>query len=613
MKRIVFAFVTALIALPALCAAAPRVLSLHQVHRIGQAPRIDGELGDECWDELLKQTGFYEFGTKTPRPAAVRTAWRAGFDGKGLYLAVRNYEEHPEEIRAKVTRRDGANLWRDDSVELYFSPGPEVPQTYRKLVINAAGTQWDQVWKGRGKADTGWDADGWTSGVSRDQTGWTIEMHVPWSDLGATPREGDLWRFALIRYSYTEGKRFAASAFRAQFDAPEAFGYLYFGDLRPEDGPAIRQLADKIPGEWYLPVDRRCLVQEGRELKITTRNDVLTTQKTDIATRLQQARGVLTDDHPVLQRAANRYAGQIEAVPASAETVPAFMQRLAQLHAIREKLPDLDPSVEIAGPVRNAKKGVDVFTVRSPYLGGANKVEVLLPDDFAPQKRYRVLYVLPVNAGIGGRWGDCLQQVKKTGLHNEHDLICVTMAFDTTPWYGAHATDPSIRHEAYIKEVVVPLVEKHYPAGKSAENRLLLGFSKSGWGSFSLLLRSPQFFGYACSWDAPLIMDGDDYGIWSTEKHWGTKENFLRYLPTKWAAENADKFRQQKRLVLLGHQLFGNRWACPEDSPHTATFHERLSRLDIRHVYDNTIEAPHSWNEKWLVPAIRRLVEIAGD
>jgi S-formylglutathione hydrolase FrmB len=143
------------------------------------------------------------------------------------------------------------------------------------------------------------------------------------------------------------------------------------------------------------------------------------------------------------------------------------------------------------------------------------------------------------------------------------------------------------------------------------DGRLLLGFSKSGWGSFSLLLRNPEFFGYACSWDAPLVMDGDDYGIWSTEKHWGTKENFMRYLPTKWAEKNVGAFRKQKRLVLLGHQFFGNRWACPKDSPHTRTFHERLEELNIPHVYDNTIKAPHSWNQKWLRPAIERLARIA--
>jgi hypothetical protein len=49
-----------------------------------------------------------------------------------------------------------------------------------------------------------------------------------------------------------------------------------------------------------------------------------------------------------------------------------------------------------------------------------------------------MLYVLPVNAGIGGRCGDCLQEVKKTGLHTEHDLICVTMAFNTTPGQTRH-------------------------------------------------------------------------------------------------------------------------------------------------------------------------------
>jgi len=43
--------------------------------------------------------------------------------------------------------------------------------------------------------------------------------------------------------------------------------------------------------------------------------------------------------------------------------------------------------------------GIRSYTVTSAYQKGPNKLEVLLPDDYSPTNHYRVLYLLPVNAG----------------------------------------------------------------------------------------------------------------------------------------------------------------------------------------------------------------------
>ena len=56
-----------------------------------------------------------------------------------------------------------------------------------------------------------------------------------------------------------------------------------------------------------------------------------------------------------------------------------------------------------------AEKGVWRFAVTSPYQKGENAVEVLLPDDFNKTTKYRVLYCLPVETGIGGQFGDALR------------------------------------------------------------------------------------------------------------------------------------------------------------------------------------------------------------
>ena len=117
------------------------------------------------------------------------------------------------------------------------------------------------------------------------------------------------------------------------------------------------------------------------------------------------------------------------------------------------------------------EKGVWVYDVSSQYLSGSNPVEVLLLPNYDSARAYRVLYVLPVHPGIGGRWGDGLQEIRKLGAHESHDLICVSPAFDGWPYYGSYASDPQTRHEEYILEVLVPLIERLYTTPATPEGR----------------------------------------------------------------------------------------------------------------------------------------------
>ncbi len=60
----------------------------------------------------------------------------------------------------------------------------------------------------------------------------------------------------------------------------------------------------------------------------------------------------------------------------------------------------IETSVEISDAERDAD-GFLVHRVRSPYQSGPTHVKVLLPDRLDDGGRYRVLYVLPVEAGDG--------------------------------------------------------------------------------------------------------------------------------------------------------------------------------------------------------------------
>jgi len=244
-----------------------------------------------------------------------------------------------------------------------------------------------------------------------------------------------------------------------------------------------------------------------------------------------------------------------------------------------------------------AADGVLSHSVRSPRQRAATEIRVLLPDDLDAAKRYSVLYVLPVEAERGTQWGDGLVEAKRLGLHNRFQLICVAPTFADLPWYADHPTDEGLRQESYLLRDVVPFVDAHYPVVPDASGRLLVGFSKSGWGAFSLLLRNPSVFSKAAAWDAPLNMQAPDkYGMGPI---FGTQENFERYQITRLLPERAAELRAQTRLFHLAYDNFRE---------HHAAIEAILIAQNIAHVYRDGPKRKHIWESGWLEEAVELMV-----
>jgi len=200
-----------------------------------------------------------------------------------------------------------------------------------------------------------------------------------------------------------------------------------------------------------------------------------------------------------------------------------------------------------------------------------------------------------------------LDEVKAHDLHNKYSLICVYPTFSHLPWYADHPADPQIRQESYFVRVVVSAVEARYPTQTKPEGHLLVGFSKSGWGAFSLLLRYPELFGRAAAWDAPLWVDRPvPFGMGGV---FATQENFEKYQISKLLGRQAELLARPKsqhpepRLVLLGYDNFRR---------HHQTAHDAMQNWKIPHVYRDGPQRKHHWQSGWLPEAVECLVEKKG-
>jgi S-formylglutathione hydrolase FrmB len=255
-------------------------------------------------------------------------------------------------------------------------------------------------------------------------------------------------------------------------------------------------------------------------------------------------------------------------------------------------VPALDPNVKIS-TAKTDTNGFLIHRVQSEYQAGETEIRVLMPDK--PAAKCRVLYVLPVEATNSVFWGEALGEIKKHDLHNQHGLICVYPTFSHLPWYVDHPTNPQIRQETYFLKVVVPFVEKNYPAGHEQDDRWLLGFSKSGWGAWTLLLRHPEVFGKAAAWDSPLMMEKGLYGMANIA---GTQENFENYQVKSLLRKAGANLGQGNRLILLGYGNFRE----PMQQAH-----ELMDSLKIPHEYRDGPFRKHHWNTGWVSEAVELL------
>ncbi len=238
--------------------------------------------------------------------------------------------------------------------------------------------------------------------------------------------------------------------------------------------------------------------------------------------------------------------------------------------------------------------GEQRYEVTSPYQAGTTRIRVRMPLEVEPGRRYPVVYLLPVEARDGDRWGDPMRALAACPKHLRTDVIFVVPEFSHLPWYADHPDDPTIRQETYFLAAVVPFIDRTLPV--DTRRRSLVGFSKSGWGAWSLLLRQPSLFARAVAWDAPMMMD--DISRYGCGQVFGSLDNFQNYRITRLCEATLDRPLAKDRLVLIGEGNFVDEHR---------RVHELLVGRGIPHTKIDGTRRRHHWESGWLVDALAEL------
>jgi len=255
-------------------------------------------------------------------------------------------------------------------------------------------------------------------------------------------------------------------------------------------------------------------------------------------------------------------------------------------------------SVHLADRSTNGT-GIVSYDVESADDGdGTHVLRVLAPTRPARGVPHNFLYVLPVEAGRGRRYGDGLETLRAIGVHNKLNLTIVEPSFAIEPWYADNPRDSTRRYETFMTKDLLPWVTRHL-ALTSHEQNWLIGFSKSGIGAQDLILRHPGLFSLAASWDFPAKMAAyDQYP--DSSKSYGTNESFqAKYrLTPAFVRARKGPFLSHKRLWIGGYSAF---------QTDISDYDALLSSVGIAHDTETGTPMAHSWGSGWVPGALAAL------
>ncbi|OYT14298.1 MAG: hypothetical protein B6I19_00670, partial [Bacteroidetes bacterium 4572_114] len=145
----------------------------------GHPPEIDGQMNEASWNLVDWGGNFTQSQPYEGQLPSQPTYFKILYDDNNLYVGVMAYDSVPSEIVKRMSRRDG---FEGDFVEINIDSHFDKMTAY-SFTVNAAGVKGDELISDDGNNwDQTWDPI-WYTKTSINDTGWTAEMRIPFSQL----------------------------------------------------------------------------------------------------------------------------------------------------------------------------------------------------------------------------------------------------------------------------------------------------------------------------------------------------------------------------------------------------------------------------------------------
>ncbi len=164
--------------------------------RITDPPAIDGRVDEEVWNLAPVIDAFIQRDPDDGQPATERTELRILYDERSLYISFICYDDEPEKIISRLTRRDRrvSSDYVAIAIDSYFDR-----RTAYLFEVNAAGVKRDLLMLEDGdREDVNWDGL-WDAAVAMHENGWSAEFRIPFQTLRFSNSSEQIWGFNAAR------------------------------------------------------------------------------------------------------------------------------------------------------------------------------------------------------------------------------------------------------------------------------------------------------------------------------------------------------------------------------------------------------------------------------
>jgi Domain of unknown function (DUF5916)/Carbohydrate family 9 binding domain-like len=200
---------------------------------------VDGHLDDEVWVRAIPASQFTQREPDEGKPATEATELRIAYDASALYVGVRLNDREPGRIARQLARRD--QTAEADSFTILFDPHHD-HLTGASFAVSAAGVQHDSTIYNDSSMDQSWDAV-WESAVAVDESGWTVEMRIPYSQLRFP--SGERLTFGMNAMRYIQRKK--EQAWLVHVPKTENGVASRMGHLEGLDGVSPKRTVEFLP------------------------------------------------------------------------------------------------------------------------------------------------------------------------------------------------------------------------------------------------------------------------------------------------------------------------------------------------------------------------------
>ncbi len=170
---------------------------------ISSKPTIDGRLEDAAWKTVEWGGNFTQLRPNDGGQPVATTQFKILYDEENIYVGYRMYDEEPEKVVRRMSRRDGfEGDWVEINIDSYHDN-----RTAFSFTISASGVKGDEFISNNGNNwDTSWNPI-WYAKTNVDEKGWTAEIRIPLSQLRYGNKEEHIWGIQVQRRNFRHESR----------------------------------------------------------------------------------------------------------------------------------------------------------------------------------------------------------------------------------------------------------------------------------------------------------------------------------------------------------------------------------------------------------------------